>query len=232
MPHPTRTLLSLCLWATLFLGTGLGIVLPKTAQAQLFGNSNQSEFRMISGKARETFMDKYAQCIGSPTNRSSGNYVAPQGYLGWYQISVYDAALAGLCKAPVNQAPHSPNAWAFCDFQGPLAKKFMLMHEYDLRYTERGWKAQRAVFDHVIDAYETELRRIKYFPPNETRNTDRNIIKPEILVGLMHLWGTNAVERLLKKQEVIDKNNSSAQGMAHCLEQCLTNPFVKDMKCS
>lgn len=218
MPRLTHTLLRLCLL--------LALVWPMAGFAQI------SEFRMLGGKDREAFMERYAQCIGDPARKSNGHYIAPNGYLGWYQISVFDAYKAGLCKAPVTDAPRSPNAWAFCDFQGPLAKRFMLMHEYDLRYTKRGADAQKAVFDHVIDLYEAELRRYKYYPPDTRKRADRNIPAPEIMIGLMHLWGPSAVEHMLSGKQIIDKNNSSAQGVADCLTQCLTNPLIKDLKCS
>lgn len=178
-------------------------------------------------------VEKYPHCVGEATYKSNSHYISPEGGLGWYQIRVQDAYRAGLCAQTVVQAPRSPRAWGFCDFKGPLAARFNIKHEFDLRYTKRGSDAQKLIFIDMARRYETELLRMDYVSPRTYQALNVQIAYPaDVMVGLMHLWGTASTSRMLKGNDVTDQNNRSATGTANCLQQCLHNIFIKELKCS
>lgn len=161
----------------------------------------------------------YLQCTAKIAN-SIGNvgYKNDRGMIGLFQLSAYQAYKGGLCDAPVPQM-HQVQVWKLCDFKGPVAVKYNLHSQYDLRFDVNARQAQAEIMRNLNNVYNGFIYDRKY-ETQFNKYVNSVLITPELLRGMYHAKGKATVDAFMHGQEVRDRKGKESGTLAVCLDQC------------
>jgi hypothetical protein len=163
----------------------------------------------------------YYQCAArmGPTQGNNPGFKDPHGYIGIFQFSVVNAYEAGLCSQPA-PAMRTEQLWKLCDFKGPIADKYNIRSQYDLRFNAKARAAQLEMMRNLTAKYDDYIYQRKYdlFFGKYIHGVN---ITPDILRALLHAQGRAAVDDFLRGNDVYNSNSQSVYTLATCLNQCL-----------
>ena len=162
----------------------------------------------------------YLQCAANLANASRfPGYKSDEGYIGMYQFDVHSAYKAGLCKAPVPQM-RTGQLWRLCDFEGPIAKKYNINSQFELRTAPNAAAAQTEMMRNLSVQYDDYIYAQKY-----NRFFGKLIkgipINSEILRGILHKHGKATLDAFMKDESVIDAYQQSVYSTAKCMQNCM-----------
>lgn len=164
----------------------------------------------------------YLQCAANIASVDNDpGYKNELGLIGIFQFDVYKAQKAGLCKDPV-PLMSGKQLWKLCDFKGPIAVKYKLRNQYDLRFDGQAAAAQFEMMQNLNAYYDNIIYKNQY---DRLFNKYISAIPftPPVQRSLLHSFGLHAVNAFLKGNPATNRYNSSLFSMAGCIKQCLDN---------
>ena len=162
----------------------------------------------------------YLQCA---SNIAGANYMpgykSSLGLIGMFQFDVYKAQKAGLCSNPVPRM-RKVQVWKFCDFKGPIAKKYDINNQYDFRFDPKATAAQFEMMHNLNAGYDAIIFQNKYDLLFDTY-VKAIYITPGVIRALLHNYGGPATAEFLSSGTVKNSRNSTPYTLANCMAQCI-----------
>ena len=142
-----------------------------------------------------------------------------QGYIGLFQFSVRNAYESGLCSKPV-PSMRSEQIWRLCDFKGPIAEKYNIRSQYDLRFDNKAKAAQYEMMKWLVAGYDEYIFQKRYdrlfgrFINGVNMNAD-------VLRAILHADGRAALDEFLNGVESQNNQTRGPYSIGACFNQCL-----------